>query len=439
MNWTENQIKEIVLDMASENPMACRSLLEISEIEFTDRVPTMAVSLGNRPVLKINLDFCRKTLLEENEVKCVLLHEFLHVLLLHTINYKSSDSLLNIALDAIINAIIHRLKGPEYSDFFCRYYKIAPVEVILRPVNAVPWNNPFKDLDPMWEHVHGLIYKKGYCADELHELLQSMQANGVTAGVDQTDVPLLGNHAEQPISASTRQLLDETMEKLNGVDIWKKYQRPGTGLSERDESRQIRAFRMHRWKSITTDIIRKCLSPEKSARVEYQQDRMMLPVLSPTDRRAFLRFRPGGLIPLSNHELTIPQEKKLATVYLDVSGSMDAELEALSSLLYSLRSDIRLPLFAFSDQIAVATFKDGKLQTRTSGGTDINSVFKHIQSNKIERALIITDGYIDQPNPALIKDLDKKHIHFLITNQGGTQVVENSGFPYRLLPVVDWS
>jgi len=133
MEWTEQQIRYVIQDMTSENPLACRALFKIADVEFTGKVPTMAVSLSGNPILKINLDFCRKHLRSENDVKAVLLHEFLHVLLLHTEKYKISNPLLNIALDAIINSIIYRYKGMDYAGFFARFYKWEGISLLLRP------------------------------------------------------------------------------------------------------------------------------------------------------------------------------------------------------------------------------------------------------------------------------------------------------------------
>ena len=79
MKWTEKQVRYIVQDMASENALACRALFEISEVVFTEKVRTMAVTLSQNPVLHINLEFCSEYLESENDVKAVLLHEFLHV------------------------------------------------------------------------------------------------------------------------------------------------------------------------------------------------------------------------------------------------------------------------------------------------------------------------------------------------------------------------
>ena len=85
MNWTEQQIKYIIQDFTEENVLACRALFMITDIEFTTKISTMAVTLSKNPVLKINLEFCNNHLQLENDVKAVLLHEFLHVLLLHTV------------------------------------------------------------------------------------------------------------------------------------------------------------------------------------------------------------------------------------------------------------------------------------------------------------------------------------------------------------------
>ncbi|MFM7328685.1 MAG: hypothetical protein ACKO3B_08125, partial [Bacteroidota bacterium] len=70
MNWTEQTIRSILSDMAAENPLACRALLDISAVEFTGEVRTMAVSIQQRPVLMINMNFCRQHLQSESDVKC---------------------------------------------------------------------------------------------------------------------------------------------------------------------------------------------------------------------------------------------------------------------------------------------------------------------------------------------------------------------------------
>ncbi|MBK6771335.1 MAG: hypothetical protein IPG78_04190 [Ignavibacteria bacterium] len=191
MKWTEKQIRYIIQDMAEENPLACKALFTVSEIEFTENVPTMAVSLSSKPVLKINRAFCNNFLLTENDVKTVLLHEFLHVLMLHTEKYKICDPFLNIALDAIINAVIYRYKGIEYAGFFARYYKWEYLSFLLRPKT----DDAVDVIKKSWMEIHEKIYAGKYCADDLYELLVYLQ-NKVKIK-DLQNIKLLGNHTKK--------------------------------------------------------------------------------------------------------------------------------------------------------------------------------------------------------------------------------------------------
>lgn len=436
MNWTEQRIRAIITDLTMENPMACRSLLEIAEIQFTEQVPTMAVSLSDRPVLKINMTFCHKHLKSENDVKCVLLHEFLHVLLMHTSIYKDCDTLLNVALDAIINAIICRTAGPDYAGFFERFYPPTVPAILLRPV--ANWFDPnVKGISDTWRRIHNLIYTKGYCADDLHELLIELKQNDQNG--DWNNLVFLGNHEPEDISESNKKVLNDIMEKMTGVDIWKHYHQPGHGGHNKQAEHNVRNFRMQRWRKSATELIRKCLTPQKQAPIKCAVSTVTMPVLSSGDRRAFLRFRSGGIIPQAVHELLTPIRQEQATVYLDVSGSMDRELETIATLLHQLREWIRLPLLAFSDEVCEARFQNGKLLFNTSGGTTIDCVFDHIRAKQISTALIITDGYLGSMSGKTIAGIQKEKIHFLLTSIHSTTNITDAGFPYRALPPLDWT
>lgn len=152
MNWTEKQIKNIVHDLSEENAFACRALFQISEIIFTRKVPTLAVTLSKNPMLLINMNFLNKYAITEYHVRAVLMHEFLHVVLLHTEKYSVNTPLINIALDAIINSIIHRRYGDRYSDFFSKFYKWEGLQCLLRP------KLEGEHYPEEWDEVHKLIY-----------------------------------------------------------------------------------------------------------------------------------------------------------------------------------------------------------------------------------------------------------------------------------------
>jgi len=108
MVWNNERVLAVLADLISENPFACQALLSISTIQFNTETPTLSVSLQAKPVLSINPDFLAAHVETEEELKALFLHEFLHVLLNHTLRYSENSYLLNLALDAIINSIIHR-------------------------------------------------------------------------------------------------------------------------------------------------------------------------------------------------------------------------------------------------------------------------------------------------------------------------------------------
>ena len=76
--------RTIYRELIDENPFAIRAVLHMLGVEFTDTVPTLAVTCEERPRLLVNLDFVGEHCRTEAEVKALLCHEFLHVLLRHT-------------------------------------------------------------------------------------------------------------------------------------------------------------------------------------------------------------------------------------------------------------------------------------------------------------------------------------------------------------------
>ena len=134
MNAT--RFRAILAELIDENPFAIRAVLRILGVEFTTEVPTLAVTCEERPRLLVNLDFVTEHCRSDAEVKALLCHEFLHVLLRHTEARKPFTPARHLALDAVINAIIHRQHGPEYTALMSRYYADTPgLGKLLRPMN----------------------------------------------------------------------------------------------------------------------------------------------------------------------------------------------------------------------------------------------------------------------------------------------------------------
>ncbi len=424
MKWTKKQIRYIIKDMTEENPLACKALFTVSEIEFTENVPTMAVSLSSKPVLKINMLFCNNFLLTEDDVKTVLLHEFLHVLMLHTEKYKISDPLLNIALDAIINAVIFRYKGMEYAGFFVRYYKWEYLSFLLRPKTE----NSGEVINKSWMEIHEKIYTGKYCADDLYELLVYLKSKIKIR--DTQKVKLLGNHANENISAENKIMIEGIMKKMDGTLIWNKSPKRGNDDFICKEENEIIKYKNHKWECTTLKLLKECLIPDDSKKNETSVEELILPVLSSSDRRAIVRFQFNGLLPFSKVEMTKYAASRQATIYLDVSGSMYEEIDRLISLLHLFRSYIKMPLHVFSNQVEDASFVKGKMVYKSTHGTSIGPVFDHMRKHKIRKSLIVTDGYVETMNEKMLTGLQKNKIKVLVSATGNPEQFSRLGLPY---------
>ncbi len=440
MKINPRRFEHLLLELIDENPLACQGVLSILQIEYTDRVPTLAVSLEAPPRLLVNLDFLAAHATREIHIKSVLLHEFLHVLLNHTEQFTQMDRATNIALDAIINHIIHRLQGADYSEFFRLYYKDQRgYASLLRP-------EPQRSITPS-DNLHTLhrdLLGGLVVVDDLLDLTQRIRREqpgqtgaGTQLGGGKT---FLGNHEDNrgkgPAAKRAQAALQETLQSSNGHGIYRSPKTRGLGADPYPQRCAAKDENLVRWEHSTWKILQAlCTTDPQTTLKETVDQSILLPVLNTRDRRAFFKTIWNPLIP--EVSWSISRDKPLGTtvVYLDVSGSMQAEMQALVELLRRLIRYIRKPLWAFSDRVAPAVIRDGVLETSTSGGTSINSVLAHFADSAPDRAVVITDGYIEQCDTALLNRLRNKTLQAIVSRAGSTGPLDRAGIPcYQLAP-----
>jgi hypothetical protein len=314
----------------------------------------------------------------------------------------------------------------QYADFFVRFYKWEEISFLLRPKL-----DDDEELEDEWMNVHKKIYQGKYCADDLYELLLYLKDK--INKKEARKITLLGNHNEENISDEMKELLDGILKKMDGTSIWNKPWTRGTGEKLNTEVLKIIRYKKNKWEQSTLTLLKKCLMPDKKLNNETTTHKVMLPVLSSTDRRSMARFKYSGMIPISKNESTKPAQSQLANIYLDVSGSMSNEIDALISLLYHFRSYIKMPLWVFSDDVVEARFKDGKLEYESTGGTSIGPVFNHLRKNKIGKSLIVSDGYVETMTDLMLKDLRRENINVLVSANGNPQKFMDVKIPYLQL------
>ena len=125
MKVDSGRLAAIAQELIDENPFAIRALLRISSVELSEAVTTAAVTCEVHPRLLVNAKFIEAHCRTEEQLKALLCHEFLHVLLRHTEEKRPYSPARHLALDAVINAIIHRAHGDAYSSLMSTYYAKA--------------------------------------------------------------------------------------------------------------------------------------------------------------------------------------------------------------------------------------------------------------------------------------------------------------------------
>ena len=437
MQVTEKHFNHILKELIDENPFACQAVLSILDIVFTEDVETLAVSLSDRPRLMVNLNFLNQNVQTETDVKAVLLHEFLHILLNHTEQYTRIDSMTNIALDGIINAIIHRSLGEKYSAFMTRYYKDASgIAAILRPIE--PMDTPQRHdstIRKLWQD----IYNGKLVVDDILDATRALKEIMLLKSIFQLlkGKYLIGGHDRwdgKNLSDEACKALERALSEMNGDGIWRSPKARGIGANPYDALFVQKSEKMTRWERTTWQVLMKLLMPDRNAPQREWIDReTVLPVLTEKDRRSFLKTLWSPIIPESVWQTAIPQRASTAQVYFDVSGSMYAEMQSLVALLNRMRRFIRMPFWAFSDEVKPAVIEKGILKTQTSGGTSINCVLKHVAETRPGKAMIVTDGYIETCDRKVLNRTADQTIHVLLSRSGSASEINRAGIPYTQL------
>jgi len=439
------EIRGLLGELVDENPFAVRAVLRILAVEFTDSVPTLAVTNEEKPRLLINLGFVREHCRTPEQVKAVLCHEFLHVLLRHTSLTGPLTPARHLALDAVINAIIHRQLGEQYSSFMSEYYRdVRGLMSLLRPMTQGEWAGYWVTARGAggaapWRRAWAGLYQGTVLADDIEELAKDLATGGAggraspgAGGFGESDIgSLLGNHADDaPLSEALEAALERARREMNGGGVWRE---AGPGANPYELLVNPKRAAMAEWKARTLAVLKRHLEPAPGAPRSPVPVSARLPVLSPSDRRAFLRATWSPFLPEAEWAATAARPEGRAQVYLDVSGSMNAEMPLIVGLLGQLSRWIRRPFWAFSTEVVPAVIEDGALKAGTSGGTSLECVLAHVARTRPACAVIVTDGYVEAIPKKRVAALAATRLHAIVTRDGNPSALHAAGIPYSQL------
>jgi hypothetical protein len=221
---------------------------------------------------------------------------------------------------------------------------------------------------------------------------------------------------------------------MNGSGVFRSPAGRGVGADAyRHEVRGADAA-VGRWRRETYAVLRRHLLPDvRSVAREPASRSVALPVLSPGDRRAVLRSLWSPFLPDARWETEHTARAGSAHVYLDVSGSMNAEMPLIVALLGRLAPYIRRPFWAFSNVVAPACIKQGRLIADTTGGTSMGCVLEHVARTKPRAAIVVTDGYIEPLTPGQVAATAGTRLHVIVTRDGNPALLQRARLSYTQL------
>lgn len=409
-------LKDRLFDCLPAGRYALAGLLRLVDVVETDAVPTAAVECHAQPRLLINPAFVAQHAATPEKLMMLVLHEIHHVLLGHTRRLSGPTPTDNFVFDAIINALLCRMfPQPAYTALFRDFYAAdAFPACLLRPpegwdpaarVVPVPPALEPKGMGPARQVYTSLYSREGASYDDVRHVLRAFlrRRERALAGV-----PLLGDHEGEPNLASA-----SGGAFAQGVaDIVRHWPAPpepvrGLSLDELLRDTRVRVQRPPSTRRLLRDLISRVAAGGLSRRgaVRWTVAPMVVETPVPVPDRRAATCRALGMTPLLYRgEVAVSQrlpEQERVHVYVDVSGSMEGIKGPLYGAVLDCQALVHPKVHLFSTQVAEVTPAQMRAGVcRSTGGTDIQCVTRHMARHKVKRAVVLTDGYVGQAGPA---------------------------------------
>jgi hypothetical protein len=394
-------------------------LLSLLDIEATDAVPTAAVTLGGRSRLQVNPGFAQRMCRTDHDLVMLVLHELHHVALGHTRLFPRVTRAQNWAFDCVINAQLSRLfPQPHWTRLFRASYAADRLpEALLRPPEG------WRTADERWlpgraGELHRALYSDvSVSYRDLFDLLQQLldEEGGLEA--------LLGNHAAEAPEA----VAPDVRRELRGILAeWPMVERR-SGRDQGGETQRECVQRAQARRQAVAQIRRALLSVADTGDCgvrgnhAWQDSPSLLPYAPRPARADFVRAAMGSpaLLQAAEVRLRQPLAHERTHVYLDVSGSMSAELPLIYAALQPLAALLHPRVHLFSTRIADITLAQLARGVRIgTGGTDIGPVTAHALTHKVRRAVIVTDGWVGNVPQEHVRALAAKRCRFAAVVSG---------------------
>jgi hypothetical protein len=411
----------------------------LAGIKASRKIPTAAVEVGYRSNLLVNPDFVAKYCKRDEHLFLLVMHELWHIILAHTRLYPRATMAHNIAFDAIINAGLSRqFHAPEYRGFFDALNPANQFPgVLLRPPLGWPDNPIYPDVGPPGTRkILEQLYPKNTRARvpaPLYEEILALIKEDIKQKIERGELiatpVLIGDHDSDDGQAGVLDdpLMGETMRRVAGS-----WPAPPFATRKRGDSavftdwQSAIGYATEEARRAFSRVLQRALGPR--AGKQKRKARVLLPGMAgmsvmPNSRdRNMPARRQMGLQTLLYGQpgmvrARAPEHPARSHVYLDVSGSMQNLLPSLLGLLVPYALKGYTVVYQFSNKVEpMPTEQLKRGQVKSTMGTDINCVLRHILETKpyARKALIVTDGYTGKPHPEYTRAIRERGIRLYV-------------------------
>jgi hypothetical protein len=414
-----------ILDTFPSGSYALSALLRLMDIVVSTSVPTAAVECRVQPRLLINPQFVAQHAQTPEKLLMLVMHELHHVLLGHTTLFPRTTAVQNFVFDAVINGVICRMfPGNEYTALMTDYYDAASFpHCLLRPPPGWPGKSRTaagiaalpQAQQVRVKEIHAALYSaSGASYQEVYEALPKLLDADLIASVT-----LMGGHSDVSTLGDLsggNPLLFDLVRSI--VEHWPQPPDPIQGRSLADVIQSTVAYGKTPPSARQTlrGLMRKVAGFKRDGQVRrLRVDKLEVQTPMPSLSRRDVVLRALGSQPLLHsgsvswrHPVRFGER---VHVYLDVSGSMDRIKGALYGAVLDCAAFVHPRVHLFSTKVADVTLAELRRGVcQSTGGTDINCVAEHMKDNRVQRALLVTDGWVGKPTGEQHRILDQARV-----------------------------
>ena len=414
-------VKDRILDCLPAGRYAFTALLRLLDVVETDAVPTAAVECRAQPRLLVNPGFVARHAETPEKLMMLVMHELHHVLLGHTRRLPAVTPADNLVLDAVINALLSKMfPQPEYLALFTDFYDDAAFPAcLLRPPPGWTWGfgplppgrvplpaalqRPFPGVQAAREVYRALYSSEGASEADLRRLVPQLELTDFALS------SLLGDHEHSARGEATEssRLLARAV-----VEVLRRWPTPPEPLKGRSLEGMLQEARLvPRRAPGNCPVLRRLIERIAGAGAAAPQvprpgsvDQVVDTPVPALSRRATVLRALGA--PVLLHPGCVPRPDRFPDaervhLYLDVSGSMDGLREALYGAALDCRAWLHPVVHLFSTRVEDMTLAELAAGVcRGTGGTDLRCVTAHLRRHRVRRAVLLTDGYVGDPDAA---------------------------------------